>query len=119
MHSDVESNFLTLTAHLSPANLPSELHGLLPVYLGAFFSLPVRRADGSELSFEEVVQELDRETIEYDIRIGSVLSQTIELSLKVEKTRYESTVRWLRDLLWGLVFDVDRSVAQFVLWTFN
>lgn len=108
--ADVESNFLTLTANLSPANLPSELHGLLPIYLGAFFSLPLQRADGTELTFEQVVQELDRETIEYDIRLGPVISQTLELSIKVEKTKYASTVRWLRDLLWGLKFDVDRCV---------
>lgn len=106
--TDVKSNFITLSIHLSPTNLPSDLFQYLPVYLGSFFSLPVKRFDGTILPYEEVVRQLDEETVEYEIRLGTALSQTVEIMLKIEKTKYKKMIGWLSDLLWGSVFDPDR-----------
>jgi Zn-dependent M16 (insulinase) family peptidase len=80
----------------------------LPAYLQSFFSLPVVRKDGQRLKYTEVVQELDRETVEYDINLGSPITQTVEMYLKVEKSKYATAVGWLGDLLWRSQFDADR-----------
>lgn len=104
----IKSNFLSIHVNLSPPDLPAELFPFLPTYLHSFFSLPINRSDGTRLSYDEVVRQLDTQTVEYDINLGSPISQTLEISMRVEKSKYGTAVSWLRDLLWGSVFDVDR-----------
>ncbi|KNE93504.1 hypothetical protein PSTG_13132 [Puccinia striiformis f. sp. tritici PST-78] len=104
----IKSNFITIHVNLSPPDLPAELFSLLPAYLHSFFSLPVTRKDGSRLSYDEVVHQLDTQTVEYDINLGSPISQTLEVIMKVEKSKYATAVSWLGDLLWRSEFDVDR-----------
>ncbi|KAI9610843.1 hypothetical protein H4Q26_008685 [Puccinia striiformis f. sp. tritici PST-130] len=104
----IKSNFITIHVNLSPPDLPAELFSLLPAYLHSFFSLPVKRKDGSRLSYDEVVHQLDTQTVEYDINLGSPISQTLEVIMKVEKSKYATAVSWLGDLLWRSEFDVDR-----------
>ncbi|PLW42340.1 hypothetical protein PCANC_10506 [Puccinia coronata f. sp. avenae] len=104
----IKSNFIAIHINLSPRDLPAELFPLLPAYLQSFFSLPVVRKDGQRLKYTEVVQELDRETVEYDINLGSPITQTVEMYLKVEKSKYATAVGWLGDLLWRSQFDADR-----------
>mgnify|MGYP001570107389 CR=1 FL=1 len=82
----------------------------MPLYLDTFFSLPVTRADGSELPFEAVVAQLDAETLSYSIDINSPLQEGITLRIKVAKEKYGVAVAWLRDLLLGSHFSVDRFV---------
>lgn len=104
----VESNFLTLSVHLSPTDLPADLFKYLYVYLSSFFSLPVKRSNGTLLPFDQVVKELDKETIQYDANMGPAIGQTIEISFKIEKTKYSTMIGWMKDLLWGSKFDTDR-----------
>jgi len=104
----IKSKFITIHVNLSPPDLPADLFPLLPVYLHSFFSLPVKRKDGSHLSYSEVVHQLDTQTVEYDINLGSPITQTLEIYMKVEKSKYATAIGWLGDLLWRSEFDVDR-----------
>ncbi|KAA1091647.1 hypothetical protein PGT21_036499 [Puccinia graminis f. sp. tritici] len=104
----IKSNFITIHVNLSPPDLPAELFPLLPTYLHSFFSLPVNRKDGSRLSYDEVVHQLDTQTVEYDINLGCPITQTLEIYMKVEKSKYPTAVSWLGDLLWRSEFDADR-----------
>ncbi|MBW0485783.1 hypothetical protein O181_025498 [Austropuccinia psidii MF-1] len=104
----IQSNFLSIQITLSPPDLPTELFPLLSTYLTSFFSLPIKRKDGTSLSYDEVVHQLDKETVEYEINLGSPISQTLEVYMKVEKSKYATAISWFRDLLWGSIFDLDR-----------
>ncbi|KAK0536901.1 hypothetical protein OC835_000659 [Tilletia horrida] len=110
----VSSNFVRVAASFSTASLPAELRPLLVLYLGAFFTLPVTRtkADGTkeELSYEDVVKLLDKDTTDYDIGLGDVtgFSEHIEICIKAEKSKYELAIGWLRDLLWNSTFSLER-----------
>lgn len=106
--TDVKSNFILVSIHLSPIDLPSDLFKYLPVYLDSFFSCPVNRSDGTTIPHEEVVRQLDKGTVSYSIRLGAALSQTVRVMVKIEKTKYKDMIGWLNDLLWGSVFDPDR-----------
>lgn len=82
----------------------------ITTYLASFFSLPVKRGNGQKLTHEQVVNQLDNETVSYEIGlgIGSAFSETIRVSLKVETEMYESAIAWLKDLIYGSEFDKDR-----------
>lgn len=68
----------------------------------------MKRKDGSHLSYSEVVHQLDTQTVEYDVNLGSPITQTLEIYMKVERSKYATAIGWLGDLLWRSEFDVDR-----------
>jgi len=82
----------------------------MSAYLSAFFSLPVQRQSGVKLSHEEVVNQLDNETVSYEAGLGisNSFSDTMRVSIKVETAMYEKAVSWLKDLVYGAEFDKDR-----------
>ena len=81
-------------------------------YISSFFSLPVKRENGEHLTYEQVVDKLDDETVSYDNSLGfsGLAPETLRVSLRVEATKYELAVAWLRDLIYGSEFDKDRLV---------
>ncbi|MBW0466041.1 hypothetical protein O181_005756 [Austropuccinia psidii MF-1] len=101
----IDSNFLSIHIVLSPSDLPAELFSLLPIYIQSFFSLPIKRKDGTFLSCEQVVRQLDKQTVDYAITPGSPIAQTLDIHVKVEQSNYAPAIAWLRDLLWGSAFD--------------
>ncbi|KAK4699612.1 presequence protease, partial [Phenoliferia sp. Uapishka_3] len=103
----IQSNFVEISILLF-ADPTLQSRSLLPLYLDTFFSLPVTRADGTTLGFEEVVAKLDAETLSYSIDINSPLQEGITLKIKVAKENYGVAVAWARDLLLGSHFSVDR-----------
>ncbi len=62
------------------------------------------------MDFESVVRQLDAETLSYTIDTGRPLQEDITLRMKVTKEKYEIAIAWLRDLLLGSHFAVERSV---------
>lgn len=82
----------------------------MSAYLSAFFSLPVQRGSGVKLTHEEVINQLDNETVSYEIGLGvsNSFTDTFRVSIKVETALYEKAVAWLKDLVYGAEFDKDR-----------
>ncbi|GAA94382.1 uncharacterized protein L969DRAFT_105184 [Mixia osmundae IAM 14324] len=107
-YDHVDSNFVEINVGLFPTHIPAHLRSLAPIYLSSFFSLPVTREDGTKLSFEDVVKELDRETVSYDISLGTSMSEIFELTIKAERSKYATVIAWINDLLFGSDFDINR-----------
>ncbi|GJE87608.1 Zn-dependent peptidase M16-like protein [Phanerochaete sordida] len=109
-YDHVESDFVTISAYFSLADVPDELRPHIFIYLSSFFSLPVTRHNGEQLSHEEVVNRLDNDTVSYDIGLGSNgrFMETIRVAIRVQTAQYESAVAWLKDLLYGSKFDKER-----------
>lgn len=109
---DINSAFIQISVVLFPENVkgvsPAELRALLPIYLDSFFTLPVTRSDGTKLEYEEVVKQLDAETLSYSIDINSPLQEGVTLKIKVPKEKYTKAISWLSDLLYNSTFSIDR-----------
>lgn len=110
--ADIDSRFIQIAIVLFPNDVdgfdPVKLRALLPVYLDAFFTLPVTRADGTKLEFEDVVKQLDAETLSYNINLNEPLQEGITLRMKVAKEKYETAIAWLSDLLYNSSFTEER-----------
>ncbi|KAG9314439.1 Metalloenzyme, LuxS/M16 peptidase-like protein [Chiua virens] len=113
-YDHVNSDFVGIHAFFSLANVPDELRPYVSTYAAAFFSLPVKLENGEVLSHEEVVNQLDDLTVSYDLGLGlsDQFTEFARISFKVEVTNYESAVTWLRDLVWGAVFDKERLLVS-------
>ncbi|KAI9060189.1 hypothetical protein FKP32DRAFT_1595582 [Trametes sanguinea] len=109
-YDHVKSDFVTVHAYFSLANLPDRLRPYISAYLSSFFSLPVKRSTGEKLNHEEVVHRLDSDTVSYEVACGvnNVFTETMRVSIKVEAAQYENAIAWLKDLVYGSEFDKER-----------
>lgn len=88
----------------------SLFYRILSSYLSGFFSLPVVRSTGERLNHEQVVNQLDTDTVEYTTSYGAVsgFAETFHVSIRVELDQYGTAISWLKDLLHGSVFEKER-----------
>ncbi|GAA5858806.1 hypothetical protein JCM8547_004996 [Rhodosporidiobolus lusitaniae] len=85
------------------------LHGpptsIFPLFLNCFFAMPVHRADGTKLTFQEASRQLDKDTVSFS---AQTLGEGLLVTIKTEKQFYENAIVWLSDTLYGTVYDEDR-----------
>ncbi|KAF9569657.1 hypothetical protein CPC08DRAFT_731821 [Agrocybe pediades] len=109
-YDHVESDFVSIHGIFSLDKLPDRLRPYMSAYLSAFFALPIERESGEKLSHEEVINQLDNETVSYEAGLGisNSFSDTVRVTIKVETTMYDNAVSWLKDLVYGAEFDKER-----------
>jgi len=103
---DVPSNFVHITVHIGTADAPVELKPLLALFSDNFFNSPVQR-DGQRVGFEDVVKELERDTISYRLESGYKIGdqESIVLQFVVEPEKYAAIIRWIRTMMFDSIFD--------------
>lgn len=108
----IPSGFVQLYLLISAQSVPVQLRPLLSVFTEAFFNLPVER-DGKVINFEQVVVELEKDTVGYTMESGRMLgnSEMMRVSFKVELEKYSTAIAWLQELCWNSIFDVERLRA--------
>lgn len=113
----VQSNFVHLVLTMGTEPVHISLRPLLSIYLENFFNTPLLK-DGKRFEFEQVIMDLEKDTVGYGAGSGSSLgnSEVLTIRLQVEESKYETAIRWLRSLLFDGIFDL--TVTLF-LWTCN
>ncbi|KAI9821556.1 MAG: hypothetical protein M1832_003230 [Thelocarpon impressellum] len=111
----IPSQFVVVTIMISVDSVPMQLRPLIPVFLDNFFNTPVMR-DGKRVEFEQVVSELEKDTVAYymadSARLGN--PETLQVWLKVEPEKYEVAIKWLKEMLWSSIFDEERLKASVI-----
>lgn len=103
----ISSNFVKLSLMFSTLSVPRELLPLLSVYLESFFTLPLMR-DGKTIPYEQVIVELEGDTVEYDMYSSSGDAEMMSITFNVEVEKYERAIVWLKELTLNSVFDIRR-----------
>jgi len=110
-----QSDFVCVKAFFSLDKLPNHLRPYMHVYISSLFSLPIVRHNGVRLTHEDVVNQLDNDTVAYDVDFGvpdsDLFKDVLHVAIKVEVGAYETAVAWLRDLIYGSEFDKERCVS--------
>ncbi|KAM5344836.1 hypothetical protein ACJ41O_010698 [Fusarium nematophilum] len=109
---DVPTNFVHITIHIGSSQVPNELKPLMPIFSDNFFNTHILR-DGKQVNFEQVVMELERDTISYSLGSGRYLSDPdgIMLQFQVEPEKYAAAVEWIRTMMFDSIFDPQRLKA--------
>ncbi|KAG9126853.1 hypothetical protein FRC07_001710 [Ceratobasidium sp. 392] len=109
-YDHVQSDFVTISAWISTTALPPALRPYITLYLGSFFALPVTRADGTKLSHEDLVKQLDEVSVAYeaDYGVNGYFADTVRVAIKAEVSQYETIIGLLRDLLYSPEYTKDR-----------
>ncbi|KAJ5738977.1 hypothetical protein N7493_002132 [Penicillium malachiteum] len=113
MHFEhIPSSFVQLSVLLSAQSVPIQLRPLLSIFTEAFFNIPLQR-DGKTIDFEQVVVELEKDTVGYGMEAARALgnSEMLRVSFQVELEKYETAIAWLQELSWNTIFDVERLRA--------
>ncbi|XP_047134404.1 uncharacterized protein C05D11.1 isoform X1 [Hydra vulgaris] len=111
----VNSLFTTLIAIIDTSNLSEDSRILLPLYSEILFESPIKK-DGVIIPYEEVVKQIDRDTLNTNASIGvkgcrfstGTYSNLLVITIKVENEKYTKGVEWLRDILYNLQFAPER-----------
>ncbi|PLB34412.1 putative zinc metalloprotease [Aspergillus candidus] len=108
----IPSSFVQLSLLISAESVPVHLRPLLSVYTEAFFNVPIKR-DGKIISFEQVVVEMERDTVGYTMEGARTMgnSEMLRISFQVEVEKYETAIAWLQEISWNSIFDVERLRA--------
>ncbi|OAX84996.1 hypothetical protein ACJ72_00621 [Emergomyces africanus] len=112
MHFEhIDSNFIQVFLYISTSSIPVALRPLLAIYTEAYFGgLPVRR-NGEQVPFEQVVVELERDTVSYSMDVAYYNPEMLVLSIQAEPDKYESVISFINELSWNSIFDVERLKA--------
>lgn len=109
----VPTNFVHFSVVLGTSPIPLELKPLLPLYLLNFFATPIER-NGKRIEYEDVVKELEQDTVTFLIESGSNVgnSELMRIKFVVEPGKYERAVQWVRELMFNGTFDPERLRPQ-------
>ncbi|OJD18740.1 hypothetical protein AJ78_01277 [Emergomyces pasteurianus Ep9510] len=112
MHFEhIKSNFIQARLYISTTAVPVKFRPLLAIYTEAYFGgLPVRR-NGEKVPFEQVVVELEKDTVSYHMDIGAYNPEMLVVSIQAEPDKYESVISFINELSWNSIFDVERLKA--------
>ena len=104
----IPTNFVHINLILSTASIPLELKPLLSIYIENFFDTPIER-DGKRIEFEDVVTEIEQDTVQFHLGPGNAVgnSELLRIKFAVEPEKYQAIIRWIRDLLLHSIFDVE------------
>ncbi|KAA8575867.1 hypothetical protein EYC84_004954 [Monilinia fructicola] len=108
----VPTNFVHLSLHFGTAEIPLEHRPLLSLFIDNFFDTPIFR-DGKRVEFEQVVTELEHDTIKYEMKGGSGLgdAEGLMIQFRVERDKYETAIQWIRRMMFDSIFDATRLNA--------
>ncbi|KJZ75005.1 hypothetical protein HIM_05491 [Hirsutella minnesotensis 3608] len=109
---DVPTNFVHITIHVGTSQVPVELKPLMPIFSDNFFNTHIKR-DGKIINFEQVVMELERDSVGYGIGSSRSLGDPdgFMIQFQVEPEKYVAAVNWLRTMMFDSVFDPQRLRA--------
>ncbi|KAK4982568.1 hypothetical protein LTR50_007682 [Elasticomyces elasticus] len=107
----IPSNFVRIKLVMCTGSIPVELKPLLSLYLMNFFTTPIMR-NGKRIEFEDVVTELEKDTIGYDIEPGPANGELLNITFQVEPEKYETAISWLKSMLFDSILDETRLKAS-------
>lgn len=107
----IPSNFVRIRLYMCTASVPVELKPLLVLWQYNFFSTPILR-DGKRVEFEDVVLNLERETLSFGTDSSGSNGELLYISFETEPESYQSIIGWLKTLLFDAVHDPVRLHAS-------
>ncbi|EON97551.1 putative zinc metalloprotease protein [Phaeoacremonium minimum UCRPA7] len=106
---DVPSNFVHITLHVGTSEVPVKLKPLLSLFSDNFFNTPIMR-NGTRIEFEDVVMELEKDTISYQLSGGGKVGdpESMVIQFQIEPQKYATIIRWIRTMMYDSIFDPQR-----------
>ncbi|XP_014253359.1 uncharacterized protein C05D11.1-like [Cimex lectularius] len=114
--TDLHTNFAYIYVLMDSSKIKSDLRPYLNLLTSSFLQSPVQRGD-TLVPYEEVVHQLEEDTVAAEIRIGVTSGKTFNcgpypdtvcLMLQVEPKKYDKGIKWLKEILYNVVITTER-----------
>lgn len=114
-YEHVPSNFVTINVLMGTAHIPLQYRPLLTLFMDNFFNSPAMY-NGHRVEFEQIVTELEKDTVSYTMCGGSRIgdSEGVMIQFQIESKKYEKAIEWIRGLMFDTIFDETRLKAAVV-----
>lgn len=113
-----QSEFTTIHLVFSPQRTDPNLLRLLP-FIEEIFSMPQKLPDGTYVPYRQVLAQLQRDLVEFDVDCGynGLSVELVVMRAKFAHKNYARAVDWLRRVVHHSVFEADRirSVVERIL----
>ncbi|KAM0748456.1 hypothetical protein T439DRAFT_358349 [Meredithblackwellia eburnea MCA 4105] len=101
--AQVKGNFVTINIALTPSkSLSNGIRALIPVYTDMFTWLPLKRASGETLTSQQALNQVMADSVSCSMNVED---EQLVIRMKVLKDKYAIALEWLKDMIWGSVFD--------------
>ena len=109
----IPTNFVSLGVVLCTHDVPEQLRPLLMLYVMNFFDTPVILS-GSRVEYERVVEQLENDTVGFEIDTGAGVGngELLRIKFQVEPENYEKAIHWIKAMLYDSIFDQTRLMAS-------
>lgn len=115
---NIPSLFISTTVLIDTTKLDDRYRPYLGLYLDALFEAPIVQDSGKTLSHEEVVSQLNADTLSSYSTLGregrtfacGTFAQAVVLNLKSEVDKYERIVGWMKDFVFNTQFTAERLI---------
>lgn len=102
------SQFIAIKAFFSATAVDEDLLPIVQVVLPETFSMPMHLDDGTELTFEQVAKDINRDTIVNSISVSSSLQEMVTIDIRVRAADYKLAIEWIKRAIFNVVWDMDR-----------
>ncbi|EME39208.1 hypothetical protein DOTSEDRAFT_75067 [Dothistroma septosporum NZE10] len=107
----IPSNFVRIKLYMGTTGVPAELRPVLSLYLNNLFTTPVY-IDGKRLEFEDLVTELEKDTISYYVNSSYGNQQMVAITAMTEPESYAKVISRIRTVLFDAIHDPVRIHAS-------
>ena len=107
----IPSSFVRIHLDFGTDAVPIELKPLISLYMMNVLTTPVNR-DGKRIEFEDLVLDLERETVVYGIDTESANGELLVMGWQTEPENYERIIGWIRTVLFDAVHDPERMFSS-------
>lgn len=102
------SHFVAIKLLLSSLEVSEKLLPYLALVISEIFYLPMILLDGTSLSYQDVVREIKKDTVELHVCPGSMFEELIGIDIQAKIENYSTMIEWIRRAFCDTIFDKDR-----------
>lgn len=107
----IPSNFVRIKIVFGDDAVPIPSKPLIALYMMNLLTTPVNR-HGKRIEFEDLVLDLERETVAYGIGEDHANVELLSLAWETEPENYEGIISWIRTILFDAVHDPERILSS-------
>jgi Zn-dependent M16 (insulinase) family peptidase len=109
---DINSEFVRIYTFLDTSEIAVEDQMYLSLLSNLWLQCPLKKSDGTIISFEEVTKQREKDALSFSNYIGGSQSQFVRFIARLKVEKYEDVIKLLQDALYDVDFSVERAKTR-------
>ena len=109
---DINSEFVRIYTFLDTSEIAVEDQMYLSLLSNLWLQCPLKKSDGTIVSFEEVTKQREKDALSFSNYIGGSQSQFVRFIARLKVEKYEDVIKLLQDALYDVDFSVERAKTR-------